>query len=1110
MGKIRRSTILALIMAVVVVISVGTACMSLYRAAIIQQRQRLTELVTSQALFIESIYQREAEEPWRLEKPGPSPLQEIVDSLRSFQGRFPGIGETGEFVLATRQSDRMVFLLGRREKPAESPTPVPWEGTNAEPMRLALSEHSGTVVGLDYRGTRVLAAYRPMPDLGMGLVAKIDLSEIRAPFLNAAVLSGVVACVAILLGTLLFRKIVNPLIRSLEEHRRRLQALMDNLPGMAYRCRNDPDWTMEMVSGGCLALTGHSSEALIGNRDLSFADLIHAEDRGPVWEQVQATVLAGRPFTLNYRIATREGREKTVWEQGLGVHDKEGRLVALEGFIMDVSDLRAAEAALRESETKYRSLFEGMIDGCALHEIVYDESARPVDYRILDVNPAYEKILGIPREKAVNRLATEVYADETPPYLDIYAQVAEGGEPVSFETPYEPFQQSFRINVISLRKDLFATNFEDITKRKAAEEALRDRNEFVETVTDDLPIGLAVHSTENERFQYMNPKFQEIYGWPREILLDVDAFFDNVYPDPVFRKEISEKIRIDMASGDPARMVWENVPIVRRSGEKAVISARNIPMPEKNLMISTVWDVTERHRAEEALKASEERYRNYFELGRVGMAMTSLEKGWLEVNDRLCEFFGYSRDELKTMTWVELTHPEDLERDVAAFDRLMAGEANEYTLEKRFIRKDGQVVHGFIAVTCVRRSDGWPDYFVALVQDITERKAAEATLREREEQLEQALGQLELALEAADMGTWEFDPLDGRFHWGPHCRELFGVPDHDDLEFRQAIDLIHPEDRERVNRAMQEAVSPASDGKYDIEFRVVWPDGSVHWLLARGQAYFEDEGEGRRCTHFFGTVMDITRRKEMELILEKAVAELRRSNRELEQFAYVASHDLQEPLRMVASYVQLLARRYRGRLDADADEFIGFAVDGANRMQQLINDLLNFSRVGRRSDPLRPVPMSEVMDRVLKTLRPAIEESGAAIEQGPLPTVLGDPVLLTQLVQNLVTNAIKFHGDEPPKVVVSAEPEDKNSWRFKVQDNGEGIDPQYFDKLFVIFKRLHARDQPGTGIGLATCKKIVEHHGGRIWVESEPGRGSTFLFTLKGAETDHGTDRPTD
>jgi light-regulated signal transduction histidine kinase (bacteriophytochrome) len=243
-------------------------------------------------------------------------------------------------------------------------------------------------------------------------------------------------------------------------------------------------------------------------------------------------------------------------------------------------------------------------------------------------------------------------------------------------------------------------------------------------------------------------------------------------------------------------------------------------------------------------------------------------------------------------------------------------------------------------------------------------------------------------------------------------------------------------------------------------------------------------------------IEDVTERRALEENVREKSAALERSNRDLQEFAYVASHDLQEPLRMVVSYTELLARRYRAKLDSDADEFIGYAVDGAKRMQRLINDLLAYSRLDRRGAEMTTVSAGTALAESLASLQAAVAETGAQIEAGDLPDVRADERQLAQLFQNLIGNALKFR--EPsraPRIRVAAA-RDGAFWSFRVEDNGIGVDPQYFDKVFIIFERLHGHDVPGTGIGLALCRKIVGRHGSRIWIESEKGRGTTMCFTL--------------
>lgn len=327
------------------------------------------------------------------------------------------------------------------------------------------------------------------------------------------------------------------------------------------------------------------------------------------------------------------------------------------------------------------------------------------------------------------------------------------------------------------------------------------------------------------------------------------------------------------------------------------------------------------------------------------------------------------------------------------------------------------------------------------------------------------------------------------------CAELFGASSPGELLGKQHLDFVHPDDREAVKERIHKFSRDLESVRRN-ETRFLRLDGkeTCAEVMARSVIY---QGEAAIQVMF----RDVSERKQAEAALAQHARELARSNAELEQFAYVASHDLQEPLRMVASYTQLLAKRYQDKLDSDARDFIAYAVDGATRMQELITDLLNYSRIGTRGKPFRPCSCEAALERVLAALKLATSESGATVSHDPLPTVFGDDVQLGQLFQNLLANAIKFRTDAQPRIHLSAE-RNGNVWIFSVRDNGIGIAPEYAERIFMIFQRLHSKNEyPGTGIGLAVCKKIVERHGGRIWVQSKPGSGATFFFTLPDGNT---------
>jgi PAS domain S-box-containing protein len=501
-------------------------------------------------------------------------------------------------------------------------------------------------------------------------------------------------------------------------------------------------------------------------------------------------------------------------------------------------------------------------------------------------------------------------------------------------------------------------------------------------------------------------------------------------------------------------------------------------------LVSTFSDITAQHDAEARLRDSEARYRRTFELAGSGIAHIGMDRRFMRVNRRLCELLGYSQDELLQLTGRDISHPDDLDVINEQRPRLYAGETDAVRVEKRYLRKDGSVVWVRFTMTVERDARGTPLYEIAVYDDITAMLDAQLRLRESEARFRQTF-------ELAASGICHV--IDGRFvKVNRALCEILGYSEKQLLE-KTVKEVSHPDDRdvtdtERARIRRGEIDSARFEKRY-----VRGADGAVIWCEIAIALVRDVFGVPQYEVAIFD---DITERKRQEAALHAAHAELKRSNHELEQFAYVASHDLQEPLRMVASYTQLLERRYESKLDANAREFMAYIVDGATRMKQLIEDLLAYSRVGTKGAEFKPASVEAALRRALYNLRAAIEEAGAAVTHDALPTLSADEGQLAQLLQNLMGNALKFRSASVPRIHIGAA-EGPAAWTFEVRDNGIGIEPQYYERIFMVFQRLHNKGEyPGTGIGLAICKKVVERHGGRIWVESEAGQGSRFFFTL--------------
>jgi PAS domain S-box-containing protein len=462
---------------------------------------------------------------------------------------------------------------------------------------------------------------------------------------------------------------------------------------------------------------------------------------------------------------------------------------------------------------------------------------------------------------------------------------------------------------------------------------------------------------------------------------------------------------------------------------------------------------------------------------------------FLEVNESAINNYGYSRDEFLAMTIEEIRPTKEVQR----LQDLHSEVGIEYPTHYGYWlhqKKDNSLLHVEIQAKLI----DYGNYKAKLVtaSDRTHHVLAEQEILKTNERYA-------YISKATFNATWDWDLVNRTVEWNDIVKPMFGYEREEMHGLNFWHEKLHPEDKERVIKKMFEHIKNRLPLWQD-EYRLQCADGSYKYILDRGFTIYDEQNKPVRM---IGAMQDLTYRinneimlKELNVSLEKRARELAASNEELERFAYVASHDLQEPLRMVTSFLQLIEKKYKAKLDEKAHEYIAFAVDGAERMKGLILDLLEYSRVNTSKEEREEVNTEEIVTDLKRIYKQALKETGGVIEHHGLPVIHGSKTQVTQLFQNLIGNALKYKSEASP-VIKIAYKDEGTFYKFSIADNGIGIDPRFFHKIFIIFQRLHNREQfSGTGIGLAICKKIVERHGGQITVTSEPGKGSIFYFTL--------------
>ena len=861
----------------------------------------------------------------------------------------------------------------------------------------------------------------------------------------------------------------------------------------------------DFVNGEFIRQSGYSMDEFNHLSDTLLIDMIHEDDREKVFNFYKNWQESGYKGTqqIEYRIINKNNLLIWLDTYLYAEYDNAGKPVAINQICIDISERKKAEAELTEKDIRFKALIENISDQISLAEN---------DGTIIYASPSVSKILGYENDEFIGKKLIEfVHPEDIVAAEQLFTDVlSEEGKIVNniqfrlrnseglwlwHETTAHNMINDPAIGAIVL-------NYRNITERKKAEAEILLQKQYFQQLFENSPEGIVVLDNQ-DRILNANKGFERMFQYAASEIIG-KTLNDIIVPGSML--EQATQMTLFVLKGE---IIHRETVRKRKDGStvEVAVLAYPITLEENQIGVYGIYsDITERKETEKALRNSEERYRAFVKQSTEGIwrfeflepVSTKLpideqiknvfRYGYLaECNDVFAKMYGYeSAGDIAGARIGELlieTEPKNIDyirKSIMSgykIDNVESVELDKNGHRKIFMNNMVGIVENEMLIRM------WGSQ-----RDITESKKAQEELSKTQFRLATLLKNLQ------DVVLYETGA--GKEFMSENVYEMLGYPSEMFADRNFFKTITHPGDWKSIEEKTKEWHKTGSLGVLNLEFRVRKADGRYIWVEDH-MIKVRSNGD----SHMAGVLINITEHKTTEEKLKQLAEKLSESNKELEQFAYVASHDLQEPLRMVASYIQLLQRRYKGNLTAEADEFINYAVDGVVRMKTLINDLLAYSRVNTKEAPYEEVDINKVIELNLNNLTAAVKETGAEINYEHMPVVRANKSQINQLFQNLISNAIKFRKPDTKPVVNITARHEGDEWLFTVSDNGIGIDKEFSDKIFIIFQRLHnSSEYPGTGIGLAICKKIVEKHGGHLWVESEQGKGSTFNFTIPDKE----------